>query len=946
MWSRTKEIVLLKKLSLLKKFIIGFALILILLVALAFVGYRSQSSIAARARISESINTISAQLALARFYGQEFVISRDSQHANNVHQALDKMQAEIANTEAAYEDETVRQQLLTMQARARDYEQSFEAFVALADAQSENAAKMDQKAQSALDLTSRIRDREKAHLEEIRKSSQLEILRKTALVDAAMEIYNTALEVKVSRVSLMANNMFSTMATWKNNNKKLDGQVKRLRSQLQTAENVKLADLILKRQKQYMDDVLVYLETETYEDLDSMIKSVKEFTRSISSLQFELRQQLDFFGEDTQILIDEKLAATQSVNTMANLLMTAQLNEKKVAGSHDPLVAAEVIDKLEGVYNANDVLKEKIDNQEIHKQIEPIMAAVSEYASAFTTTVELLNRQSEAQETMSAAAQEVDKTCEAARVDQKEKTNRQMARSNIVMLAGTLIAVVVGVLCAVASAFIVVRPVRSTAAMIKDIAQGDGDLTQRLSVNSRDEIGQMAGWFNSFISKLHDIVRNISRSFETVSTSANQLQTVSIQMDDSVRDMNEKSVAVAKAANEMNQKMNSIAASSEQAANDIGMVASAMDNMNETVAEIGQSSNKAGTVTRRAVEETRQASAKVDSLGSAAEQISKVTQVITDISDQTNLLALNATIEAARAGEAGKGFAVVANEIKELARQTAEATKGIKVEIEGIQLSTAETVSDISRIADVIGEVDEMVALIGAAVDKQTATTTEISKSVSQAAQGMGEVSENVAESSIFSGEIASEITEVSRIAGTLSENSALVNRSSSDLNTLSEDIIALIGEFKVDRSDDTGYTGSDNDEKLVPWNESYAFAIDEIDEQHKRLVDLINRLHSAMRNRSSQTVLASILDELIQYTEYHFQNEEEIMASAEYADLDAHKEVHRKLVGEVLAFKNRFTAGEATVSMEMMRFLKDWLLNHIHKVDRKYVPVVKSESA
>ena len=191
---------------------------------------------------------------------------------------------------------------------------------------------------------------------------------------------------------------------------------------------------------------------------------------------------------------------------------------------------------------------------------------------------------------------------------------------------------------------------------------------------------------------------------------------------------------------------------------------------------------------------------KVDSLGSAAAEIGKVTQLITDISDQTNLLALNATIEAARAGDAGKGFAVVANEIKELARQTAQATKGIKQQIEGIQNSTAETVSDISRIADVIGEVDEMVSSIGSAVEMQVAAAGDISENIGQAASGMAEVNESVTRTSAFAGEIASDIAEVNRIAGTIADNSTRVSTNAGDLAILAKDLIVVIGEFKVDR--------------------------------------------------------------------------------------------------------------------------------------------------
>ena len=935
---------MLKKLSLMKKFAIGFALILILLVALAIVGYRGLSGVVEHTRVSDSVNAIGAHLTRARLYEQGFIINRQDEGVKNVRLALEDMKEEIDRAERAYPDEAFQTQLSAIRSRMADYEQAFDAFVALVGAQSEKAAQMSEKARSALDLTSRIRNQEQTQLETIRQNSQTVIARKTEWVDAAAQVYNTALEARVNRVSLMNNNELSTMAQWKGANQKLEGEVVQLRSQLQTPENVKLADRILELQKIYIDDVLGYLRTLQYEDLNRMIKSVKDYTWSITSLQFELRQQLDFFREDTQILIDEKLAVTHSVNAMANLLMNARLLEKEIVAERNTSIAAEVTEKMKGIYAAGESLKAQVENEDIHGQIAPIIAAAAEYEAAFNETVDLMNSQRQAEGRMVNAAREVGQVCTAARAEQLAKVDSQIGRSNFFMLVGTLVAIAVGILCALACALVVVGPVRRTADMLKDIAQGEGDLTQRLAVDSGDEIGQMAGWFNAFISKLHDIVRNISEYFETVSASANQLLVISRQMDAGVRDMGDKSAAVARAADEMSQNMNSVAAASEQASTNVGLVASAMDSMNQTVSEIGKSSDKARTVTRRAVAEARQASSKVDHLGQAAAQISKVTQVITDISDQTNLLALNATIEAARAGEAGKGFAVVANEIKDLARQTAEATKDIKLEIEGIQSSTAETVSDISRVADVIGEVDDIVSTIATAVEAQTTAAAEIVENVTQASAGIMDVNRNVAQSSAFSREIASDIAEVNRIAGILADNSSTVNTNAGDLTRLAEDLKVMIGEFQVKRSDNAGAEISADISDLIVWDDSIQFGIDTIDRQHHRLVDLINNLHGAMRRRSGKTVMGPILEALAEYTVRHFEEEEQLMAKADFTELAGHKRLHEKLVGQVMEFKNQFESGSTTVTMDLMNFLSDWLVNHIKGVDRKYLPALKGQ--
>jgi len=125
-------------------------------------------------------------------------------------------------------------------------------------------------------------------------------------------------------------------------------------------------------------------------------------------------------------------------------------------------------------------------------------------------------------------------------------------------------------------------------------------------------------------------------------------------------------------------------------------------------------------------------------------------------------------------------------------------------------------------------------------------------------------------------------------------------------------------------------------------WDSSLQLGIFQIDDQHKQLVNMINDLHRAMKLRQSMAVTGSILDRLVSYIIMHFGVEENLLQKHGYPDADQHKKVHEKLVEKVTDFKTKVDKGDGTISMELMDFLKDWLVNHIKGTDKKYVPFLK----
>ncbi|MGD9209999.1 MAG: methyl-accepting chemotaxis protein [Desulfobacteraceae bacterium] len=342
----------------------------------------------------------------------------------------------------------------------------------------------------------------------------------------------------------------------------------------------------------------------------------------------------------------------------------------------------------------------------------------------------------------------------------------------------------------------ILGPLKVATAYINAISKGD--LTNRAQVASKDEIGQMVINIDRMAEQLRQMLGKIVNSSETLNGASDELGKASGDISNSTRELNNRSIAVTQAAEEMSTNMNSVAAATEQASVNISIVATSTEELTKTIQEIAKNTERTQDITSQAVSQSDSTSKRVNELGLTATKIGKVTEAITEISEQTNLLALNATIEAARAGEAGKGFAVVANEIKNLARQTADATLEIKKQIEGIQSQTGATVTEIENISKIIKEINDIVVMVAAAVEEHNVTTKEIAENINQATTGIQEVTENVSQISTVSNEVAHDIGQVNQSSGTIAGESDLLNDRANLLKKLSKELSTTTDAFKL----------------------------------------------------------------------------------------------------------------------------------------------------
>ncbi|MGE5707008.1 MAG: methyl-accepting chemotaxis protein, partial [Bacteroidota bacterium] len=339
-------------------------------------------------------------------------------------------------------------------------------------------------------------------------------------------------------------------------------------------------------------------------------------------------------------------------------------------------------------------------------------------------------------------------------------------------------------------------PLRKGVEFAQKLRQGD--LTAAIDVDQKDEVGILAAGLNEMAGDLRTIIADLVHNASSLNAAAGELSSISTQLTSDSETMNDRANTAAAATVEMSTSMLNMSASADQSTANANTVATATEEMTASVGEIAQNAEKARQVTTEAVASVDQAAQQIDDLGQAARGISKVIEVIVEIAEQTKLLALNATIEAARAGEAGKGFAVVANEVKELAKQTNDATEDIRQKIEAMQHSTDATVTEISQINRVIHDVEEIITSIATAVEEQAVTTQEIASNIGQAALGIQNVSGAVAEATNVAQSIAQDISSVNQVSGEVSAASGILTNQAQELARMGGHLQGLVGKFRI----------------------------------------------------------------------------------------------------------------------------------------------------
>jgi methyl-accepting chemotaxis protein len=435
------------------------------------------------------------------------------------------------------------------------------------------------------------------------------------------------------------------------------------------------------------------------------------------------------------------------------------------------------------------------------------------------------------------------------------------------------------------------------------------------------------------------------------------LNTMADRLRTLVGDIQTSAAGVAAGSLELSTSAETMSQGAVEQAASVEETMASMEQMTANIVHTADNAKRTSDVAAKAAAEASEGGRSVARMVEAMHVIANKITIIEEIARQTNLLALNAAIEAARAGEHGKGFAVVAAEVRKLAEKSGQAAAEIgevSADSQAIATSAGEIlermVPDITATSDQLQE-------ISASSDEQRSGTDLISHAISQmdtVVQQNAAASEELASTAE---ELSTQAVELQRAIGYF--RTTRVRAEAEPFHQPAPRPAPAPPPPKVVRppakplpakpapsrpassgpppARPAGTSGAQHKD-LVAWDQSFILGIEEIDNQHHTLVDLVNSLYHAMQEGRGHDSLGELLEQLKDYTVNHFGTEEELFRKTGYKGAEGHEEIHRDLVNTVLEFEQKFKSGEATITRELMTFLRDWLQNHIKKVDKAYV--------
>ncbi len=695
-----------KNLSLGLKISFGFAIMLLFLCIVSFIGFNSLSEVVDRTSKSEGVNGLVISILDARLQEKNYIMRNDETIKAKIKVLVKGVTDRAGELKDSFSKQVNKDQMDLVIEKNDAYMEAFGTFVEFRNEKNNIMTIMREKAGLVLKEAENIRIDQKNQLNAAREKNATQLKEKITLADDANRLVKLILDAKALRITLFYEYNAQNMVAWEEINERVLTLARNMKTRFINEANIKKIDAAISSYQVYEKNAVLFFENRSEQSRQILIKEALAVTSYIQEIRSDQKAQLNKDRKKAEDFLTDKLIKSDDANRIIKWFVDARKNEKEFIISGDDRWTKEVNDRIFKIKTLSQDLKIRFKQSQNIDQVNGLMTALKEYETAFGRYVNLTVLQKQAEEDMLKAARAARDVCIAAKTDQSAKMESQISTANRIMLIGSIITVILGIFFAFLITKSITRPVNH---IITGLNEGS------------DQVAYAS--------------RQVSSSSQSMAEGASQ-QAASIE---------ETSASM--------EEMSSMTKKNAENANHADGL------MKET-----------NRVVITANESMRQLTKSMEDISKASEETSKIIKTIDGIAFQTNLLALNAAVEAARAGEAGAGFAVVADEVRNLAMRAADAAKNTAALIEGIVKKVSDGSELVSSTNDAFSKVADSSAKVGYIVSEITEASKEQSNGIEQVNIAITEMDKVVQQNAASAEESASASEEMSAQAEQLKD--------------------------------------------------------------------------------------------------------------------------------------------------------------------------------